>query len=213
MIEGNNNQTLLDVPYFQQTRTATCGPACLMMVMKYWKHSFTYSRRVEFNLWMKSFSLLLFGGTYQFGLAKAAVDMGYKSEIYQKTKFSQNYSRVPRLFDFIEFVVSHSARCVRVPIHCNRDVTTVIQELLRHRVPPIVFMTLKPLAGESAFHWVVVTGMDNQNVYMNDPYVPIGSSLKMKKGYPVSWEIFQKAIATDTGRNLRLPPCVVSVYK
>jgi predicted double-glycine peptidase len=213
MIEGSNHLPLLDVPYFQQTRTATCGPACLMMVMKYWDHSFEFSRRVEFNLWMKSFSLFLFGGTYQFGLAKAAVDMGFKSEIYQKTQFSKNYVKIPRFFDFIEYIVSYSARHVHIPLYCNSDVTTVIHESLGKGIPPIIFVTLKPLVGESAFHWVVVTGVDDRYVYINDPYVPVGSSLKMKKGSPVPWDVFQKAIVTDMGRNLRLPPCAVLVSK
>lgn len=213
MVKDNTSHVVLDVPYFQQTHTATCGPACLMMVMKYWDPSFEFSRRVEFDLWMKSFSFLFFGGTYQFGLAKVAVNMGYRAEIYQQTSFSQNYTKLPKVFDFIEFIVSSGARRVRIPIHCNCDVRMEIHELLRQRIPPIVFVTLKPLIGESVFHWVVVTGTDDQYVYVNDPYFPAGSSWKIRKGYPVSWEIFQKAIATNTGRNLRLPPCVVSVYK
>jgi hypothetical protein len=162
---------------------------------------------------MKSFSLLLFGGTYQFGLAKTAVNKGYKAEIYQQTSFSQNYTTMPKIFDFIEYIVSIGARRARIPIHCNCDVRSVIPELLRQRIPPIAFVNLKPLLGENVFHWVVVTGADDQYVYVNDPYVPAGSSWKIRKGCPVSWEIFQKAIATNTGRNLRLPPCVVSVYK
>ena len=42
-----NNLPILDVPYFQQTRISTCGPAALMMVMKYWDNSFEFSRRIE----------------------------------------------------------------------------------------------------------------------------------------------------------------------
>ena len=33
-------------------------------------------------------------------------------------------------------------------------------------------MNLRPILGENVFHWIVVTGLDEQNVYMNDPYVP-----------------------------------------
>jgi len=213
MIKDDDDHVVLNVPYFQQTRTATCGPACLMMVMKYWDPSFEFSRRVEFDLWMKSFSLLLFGGTYQFGLAKAAVNAGFKSEIYQKNAFSQNYPRAPRLFDFIEYLVSYGARRAHVPITCGTESMSVIRDSLRRGIPPIVFMNLRSLVGENVFHWVVVTGIDTQRVYVNDPYVPEGSQMSMKKAYPVPIPVFQRAVSTDAGRNLRLPPSVVLVYK
>jgi predicted double-glycine peptidase len=213
MMKAEVDHIVFDVPYFQQTRTATCGPACLMMVMKYWDASFEFSRHVEFDLWMRSFSLLLFGGTYQFGLAKAAVNAGFKSEVYQKTAFSQNYTKIPRLFDFIEFLVSYGARRAHVPITCGAESMSVIHESIQRGIPPIVFVNLKPLVGENVFHWVVVTGIDKQTVYVNDPYVPVNSPVTMKKAYPVPIAEFQKAVNTDAGRNLRLPPCAVLVYK
>ncbi len=213
MIQDGPDRIALDVPYFQQTRTATCGPACLMMVMKFWDPSFEFSRHVEFDLWMQSFSLFLFGGTYQFGLAKAAVNTGFKAEIYQKNAFSQNYPRIPRLFDFIESLVSYNARHARIPITCGRESWSVIQDSLRRGIPPIVFLNLKSLVGENVFHWVVATGIDDQNVYVNDPYVPADSTVSMKKAYPVPIPVFQQAVSTDAGRTLRLPPAVVLVHK
>jgi predicted double-glycine peptidase len=213
MTQDDSDRIIFDVPYFQQTRTATCGPACLMMVMKYWDPSFKFSRRIEFDLWMQSFSLFLFGGTYQFGLAKAAVNAGFKSEIYQKNAFSQNYPRNPRFVDIIEYLVSYHARHAHVPIVCGMESMNVIRDSLRRGIPPIVFVNLRTLVGENVFHWVVVTGIDSQTIYVNDPYVPAGSSVPMKKGYPVPIIMFQKAVSTDAGRNLRLPPAVVLVYK
>jgi len=213
MVDSSQNIPPLDVPYFQQTRTATCGPACLMMVMKYWEPSFEFSRNVEFRLWLKSFSFFLFGGTYQFGLAKAAVQQGFDAEIYQKDRFSTYYPRFPRLVDLGERLISLGAQRTRVPIHLNTDIMDVITTSLVQKIPPIVFVNLRPILGENVFHWVVVTGRDETSVYVNDPYVPIGFSLNMKKNFPISHEVFQKAISTETGRHLRLPPCLVLVSK
>jgi predicted double-glycine peptidase len=204
---------ILDVPYFRQTRTATCGPACLMMVMKYWDPTFELSRSVEFRLWLKSYSFFLFGGTYQFGLATTAVEQGFTAEIYQKGHFSVYYPRFPRMVELIEHIVSHSTRRTHIPVHYEANVLDVIDASLLRRIPPIVFVNLKPLLGENVFHWVVVTGKDEKNVYVNDPYVPMGFSSSQKKNYPLSLELFTKAIATETGRHLRLPPCAVLVYK
>jgi predicted double-glycine peptidase len=209
----DGNLTFLDVPYYQQTHTATCGPACLMMVMKYWDPSLELSRRFEFQLWRKSFSFLMFGGTFQFGLAATAAGHGFKTEIYQKNHFSDAYPKSPRLANLIENIVSYKAHRSKIPIRYGDDTIAVIDDGLGKKIPPIVFVNLKPLLGENVFHWVVVTGLDKQNVYINDPYFPGGFPLKQKKGYAVALDIFSQAIATETGRNLRLPSCVIFVYK
>ncbi len=213
MSNVHGNLAFLDVPYFQQTRTATCGPACLMMVMKYWDPSIELSRRFEFQLWKKSYSFFLFGGTFQFGLAETAAKLGFKIEIYQKTKFSDAYPNFPQLATLIENIVSYNTSRLKIPIQHGKDTIAVISDSLHKKIPPIVFVNLKPILGENVFHWVVVTGLDEQNVYLNDPYVPLGFPLKIKKGYPVALDIFHEAMATETGRNLRLPSCVVLVYK
>jgi predicted double-glycine peptidase len=203
----------LDVPYFQQTRTATCGPACLIMVMKYWDPSKEFSRQLEFQLWKKSYSLFLFGGTFQFGLAAVATKCGFKTEIYQQAPFSDSSPKFPQAVNLIENIVSYKARRLHIPIQYRQENLAVISDALRQSIPPIVFMNLYPLLGENVFHWIVVTGLDEQNVYVNDPYVPRGFALNQKKNYPIALDNFSKAMATETGRNLRLPPCVVLVHK
>jgi len=207
------NLPTLDVPYFQQTRTATCGPACLMMVMKYWDPSQEFSRQLEFQLWKKSYSLFLFGGTFQFGLAAAVTKLGFKTEIYQKAPFSDGSTKFPQAVNLIENIVSYKARRLHIPILYRQENLAVINNALYQSIPPIVFVNLYPLLGENVFHWIVVTGLDEQNVYVNDPYVPRGFALNQKKNYPITLDKFSKAMATETGRNLRLPPCVVLVHK
>jgi predicted double-glycine peptidase len=213
MSNTQGTHTLLDVPYFQQTRTATCGPACLMMVMKYWDHSVEFSRKFEFQLWKKSYSFFMLGGTYQFGLAATATKFGFKTKIYQKTHFSDGYPKFPQLINLIENIVSFRARRLQIMIQYGQKNLSVISNSLRQSIPPIVFLNLYPLLGENVFHWVVVTGLDEQNVYINDPYVPREFVLKQKKNYPINLDMFSKAMATETGRNLRLPPCIIFVYK
>jgi predicted double-glycine peptidase len=202
---------LLDVPYFQQTRTATCGPACLMMVMKYWDPSLEFSRKMEFYLWKKSYSLFMFGGTFQYGLAVAATTLGYTTEIYQKTRFSDGYPKYPELATLIERMVSHKALRLHISIQYGYENINVINDALHKNIPPIVFINLFPILGENVFHWIVVSGIDEKMVYVNDPYVPGGFSEKQKKEYPVPIDVFSEVMATQTGRNLRLPPCVVLI--
>ena len=202
----------LDVPYFQQTWTATCGPVCLMMVMKYWSPSLEFSRRMEFQLWKKSFSLFMFGGTFQFGLASAATTFGFKPEIYQKIRFSDGYPKFPQLASLIESIVSYKARRQHIPIQYGYENLRVIHEALDRSIPPIVFINLLPILGENVFHWVVVTGIAEEMISINDPYIPREFTGKQKKNYQIPINVFSEAMATQTGRNLRLPPCVVLVH-
>ena len=99
MNDFNISLPILDVPYFQQTHYYTCGPAALMMVIKYWDNSFELSKRTEFQLWKKSNPIVFLGGTLQFGLAKTAVEMGFKAKIYQNARFSEYYSTLRKIFD------------------------------------------------------------------------------------------------------------------
>lgn len=207
------NHLKLDVPYFQQTRLSTCGPAALMMVMKYWDDSFELSKAIEFKFWIKSNPFIFFGGTLQFGLAKTALKMDFKAEIYQKAKISEYKSTFNRFLSFWEFLYSRGINRPKIPIHYGKDIMEAIYEALKKGIPPIVFLNLKPIIEENVLHWVVVTGKDEQNIYVNDPYVPVMSKLKTKKGYPIELKIFKKAIATDSIENLRLPPCTILVYR
>ncbi|MCU0849913.1 MAG: peptidase C39 family protein [Candidatus Thermoplasmatota archaeon] len=211
MSSGAGNPGIIDVPYFQQTRTATCGPACLMMVMNYWDSSFDLSRKMEFRLWTQSYSLFLLGGTFQYELASTAAAYGFHPEISQKTGFSTEYPRFPQLATLIENMVSYKARRMNIPIHYGSENITVIRKALSENIPPIVFINLLPLLGENVLHWVVVTGLDEQLVHINDPYIPKGFLGKQKKNHPVPRDVFLKAMETQTGRIYRLPPCVVLI--
>lgn len=180
--------------------------------MKYWDSSFEFSRRVEFQLWRRSNPLFFFGGTLQFGLAKTAVEMGFKAEIFQKARLSEYHTTFQRFFGFLEDAVALDALRAKVPIHYGREVLDVILESLILEVPPIVFLNLKPLGGENVLHWLVVVGMNERTVYVNDPYVPEEYAPKGKKGYPVDLDGFRRAIATDSGRAPRLPPCTLLIH-
>ena len=79
MNNEKNNSFLLDVPYYKQSRQYTCGPAALMMVMKYWDKKIEFSKSIEFDIWLKSNPLIFLGGTLQYGLSKAAMIKPSKS--------------------------------------------------------------------------------------------------------------------------------------
>lgn len=213
MIERKNNLIkIMDVPYFQQTSFYTCGPAALMMVMKYWNSSFELSKKNEYDVWKQSNPFVFFGGTLQYGLSKAASIRGFSSIIYQKGKLS-DYYHFPFVIGCIEWILLRNAHQAHTRIYYLKEIFDVLYFALEKNIPPIVFLNLKSISGENVFHWVVVTGIKDGKIYVNDPYVPQGTDTHIKKGFPIDIEIFHQAMETHIGRRFRLPPCVLLVQK
>ena len=206
----------LEVPYYQQTHYATCGPAALMMVMKYWDKSLDLSKELEFDLWRQTRSFIFKGGTFQFGMAKTAKKLGYNTIIYQKTKLSSYKKNWKFLFDLFEFFISFKSRALKIPIIYNKEGIDIIIEALENKIPPLVLINLEPISGENIFHWVVVTGINDEKIFFNDP----DFSERSRKDISVEKETFNKAIATDKFSNItfpfslfRFPPSIVLVNK
>lgn len=206
----------LDVPYYQQTHFATCGPAALMMVMKYWDSSINFSKEMEFDIWRITRSFIFKGATLQFGLANSAKRLGFNTIIYQKAKISSYKTTWKSIFYIFELFMSLKTRILKIPILYGKKGIDIIIESLERKIPPLVFINLGPISGENIFHWIVVTGINKDNIFFNDP----DFSEKPRKDMKVKIEIFEKAIATDVFSNItfpfsifRFPPVIVQVYK
>jgi ABC-type bacteriocin/lantibiotic exporter with double-glycine peptidase domain len=213
VINLNEKNVRINVPYYQQTKFSTCGAASLMMVIKYWDNKFELSKKNEYLIWMKSNPFIFLGGTLQFGLAKTAFKMGLKTNIIQKSKFSKIFTKNNKIIDIYEIIASYGARHNKIPIIYKKNIYEEIYKSLNEKIPPIVFINLKPLVGENVLHWLVVTGYDKNNIYVNDPYIPNESSKNKKKDYPIKINLFKKSISTDKKNGLRLPGCLLKIFK
>jgi hypothetical protein len=206
----------LDLPYYQQTHPATCGPASLMMVLKYWDKSIDFSRNLELDLWKQSKSFFFKGATFQFGLANSAKRMGFNTIIHQKAKISKYKTKNKFIYDFFEYLVSYKTRIFDIPIIYGENSIDIIFGALEKEIPPLVLVNLEPITGENIFHWIVVTCIDNEMVQINDP----DYSEKPRKDVQIKMEIFRRAVATDEFCNFtfpfsffRFPPAILLVYK
>ncbi|MBU0496795.1 MAG: peptidase C39 family protein [Candidatus Thermoplasmatota archaeon] len=204
---------VLDVPYYQQTRYATCGPAALMMVMRFFDASVVLSKNLEFRLWKQSRSLRYFGATLPSGLALTAAHLGYIVMYDQLIHATDVYPKIFLFSDRTEQRFEKEAQTMGITIHYGREQYSMLQDALKKGVPPIVLVRLMPLVQENVLHWVVVTGMSDKRVYVNDPYVPLNSSDTEKKNVPIPHELFREALATDINKGFRLPPTILTVYK
>ncbi|MBI4539683.1 MAG: GNAT family N-acetyltransferase/peptidase C39 family protein [Gemmatimonadetes bacterium] len=169
---------LLDVPYYRQSLEFTCGPACLMMAMKYLDRGLRLSRSLELTLWKEATLVYMtsgIGGCDPFGLALAARHRGHRASVYLSDGRIPFLSSVrkPEKRAVIRLVHQElRARALELGVHLEHSVFPLEEmvEVLRRRAVPIVLISTYRLHGVRAPHWVVVSGVDGKNVYFHDPY-------------------------------------------
>jgi ribosomal protein S18 acetylase RimI-like enzyme len=170
---------VLQVPYYQQTLPFTCGPASLMMAMKAQDEKLELNRSLELQLWREATSIFMttgHGGCGPRGLALAAWQRGFRVELW--------INREGPLF--VRGVRDSTKKEVLTLVHQDfaaQMEKTDIQEHWAELTQEDLFLTLKaggiPLVLISSWrfsrqkspHWVVVTAMDDQFIYLNDPEV------------------------------------------
>jgi predicted double-glycine peptidase len=168
----------LAVPYYAQTLEFTCGPACLMMAMKYHDPRLTLDRSLELILWKEATLIFMtsgLGGCGPFGLAVAAQRRGFQARVVladQQTAFlasvrSQEKKDVIRLVDA---QLRAEAQALGVTQEYFNFTFEDIARAIRQNAIPIVLISTYRLHRVKAPHWVVVTGFDRRNVYFHDPY-------------------------------------------
>jgi ribosomal protein S18 acetylase RimI-like enzyme len=168
----------LTVPYYAQTLECTCGPACLMMAMKYHNPALVLDRSLELRLWKEATQIFMtsgLGGCGPFGLAVAALRRGYQARVVlseHHTPFltavrSQEKREVIRLVD--EQLREEAGSLGVTQEHANFTFEDIARAI-REDIIPIVLISTYRLHRVKAPHWVVVTGFDRRNVYVHDPY-------------------------------------------
>ncbi|HLV12100.1 MAG TPA: peptidase C39 family protein [Trueperaceae bacterium] len=173
------SSTLLGVPFYGQTLDFTCGPACLMMAMRHHGYPVPLERWLELTLWREATTVFMtsgHGGCSAHGLAVAALRRGFQATVVTRD------AGVP----FLDSVRSEAKKEVialahetfereikalggRVEVR-NFGVDDVVAAVDRGAVP-IVLVSGYRLYAEKAPHWIVVTGYDDENVYVHDPIV------------------------------------------
>lgn len=180
-LAGGAVQGLNDVPFFAQTLDFTCGPASLMMAMQALDPTGALDRARELRLWREATLIFMtsgHGGCGPHGLALAAWRRGFHAEVYVSD------GGVP----FIDSVRSAEKREVMrlvhedfkrqcaengIPVHVRSLSAGELGERIAGGAIPIVLISLYRIHGEKTPHWVVVTGADDQFIYIHDPFVDV----------------------------------------
>lgn len=169
---------LLDVPYYAQSLEFTCGPACLMMAMKYLDPEMTLGRALELLLWKEATLIYMtsgLGGSDPFGLALAARRRGFRTTVMTsdgRTPFLSSVRKPEKrtVIRLVHHELRRQALELGIPVqHSVFPVDEMVTALRRHLVPIVLISTYR-LHGTRAPHWVTVTGLDDAHIYFHDPY-------------------------------------------
>lgn len=165
------------IPWLEQTTQFTCGPASLMMAMAALDPGYQPSALEELNLWRASTTIFMtsgHGGCHPMGLALAAMDRGFSAQVW--------VNQAGPLF--LDGVRDERKKPVMSLVHDDyrqqfesrsgaieyRDLRQgdLITAFARGDIPLILISTYR-LDRKKAPHWVVMSGYDDECIYVHDP--------------------------------------------
>ena len=166
----------LDIPFYRQHYDFTCGPASLMMAMKYLDNDVHLGKDLEIDLWREG-NLVAVWGTSRYGLAYSAAVRGFLARVTSNTGGIDFVDRfvpplnAPDMQMLKDHFYERRIRCRKLGVREKQETITgktIRKSLFSNHVPLIVTNSLF-FSQENLPHWVAVTGIDDKCMYFNNP--------------------------------------------
>ena len=165
----------LNIPFYKQHFDFSCGPASLMMAMKYFDERLPLTKDLEVDIWREANMVEIYG-TSRFGLAYAAATRGFCARVTSKSDAIDFVDSVCKSISNLDQQVlklhfyERKARCKKLGVqerHGAISGKVIYNSLLSKHVPLVVTSALY-CGGENLPHWITVTGIDENFVYFNN---------------------------------------------
>ena len=207
----------LKIPYYAQTSEFSCGPACLLMIFKFFNSNLKLNRTLEFEVWRQC-NMIGVKGADPFGMSVPLLDAGYEVRLLTQRRSMidsdlwrsriQEIRLTPEDEDLAVFGIAENKKRA-----LGRGLTVVYSRLTVERVAKSFYEGFIPMAlvhmgvvhQLDIPHWVVVTDVGDDHVAFNDPYPPKGG-----KNIRVSREEFRQMLG-DVGIRFGLSPSVIFI--
>ncbi len=171
----------LDVPYYQQTADFTCGPACVLMVVKYFDPDEQVSREFEFDVWRETTTIGSWGSD-PYGLSLPLLKRGLLVNVISEKEQPFPLQRIARVWgeDAAEvalFAVNQSqkkALDLGLKFEKRKPTLEDTKTAVYSGSLAIALVNMYVVHRYNIPHWVVAVGFDGDSVYVKDPYPPKG---------------------------------------
>ncbi|MCB1669767.1 MAG: GNAT family N-acetyltransferase/peptidase C39 family protein [Gammaproteobacteria bacterium] len=166
-----------EVPWYQQTTGFTCGPAALMMVMTALDRSIRPSQELELDIWREATTIYMttgHGGCHPIGLALAAQSRGFEASVMinnTEPLFVEGV-RTTGKKQILTVVHNHFvAQAVQagVPVTHANITQKQLEQFLDEGALVLMLISTYRMDSRKAPHWVAVTAIDDQCLYVHDP--------------------------------------------
>ena len=166
----------LDILFYRQHYDFTCGPASLIMAMKYLDGDLLLKKDLEIDLWREG-TLVFVCGTSRYGLAYSAAVRGFSARVTSNTgriDFVERFVPPPAGADMQllkDQFYERRARCRKLGVRERQETITAknIRDALFLDHVPLVITNSLFYSKEDLPHWIVVTGIDDKFLHFSNP--------------------------------------------
>jgi predicted double-glycine peptidase len=171
------NMTSTPVPWYQQTTDFTCGPAAVMMAMSAVNAKTKLSQELELDIWREATTIFMtsgHGGCHPVGLGLAAAKRGFIAEVFinQQGPLFVESVRNPEKKQVVSLVHEQflkKAKKEKVAVRYKEVTQKDIERWLTEGAAVLVLISTYRMDYKKAPHWVTVSAIDDQCLYMHDP--------------------------------------------
>ena len=207
----------LKIPYYIQHSEFTCGPACVLMIFKFFSPQLKLSRTLEFEVWRQC-NMIGVRCADPFGICVPLLDAGYEVHLVTQHRrmidldlwgcrlLEQGFT--PADVNLAVFGVGENKKRALsrgLAFECGRLTVERMAMSFREEFIPIALVHMGVIHQLNFPHWVVVTDAGDDHVDFNDPYPPKGG-----KGIRVRKEEFQRMF-DDVGTRIGLSPSAIFI--
>lgn len=164
------------VRWLRQTTPFTCGPAALMMAMHGLDARYCPSREEELNLWREATTIFMtsgHGGCHPVGLALAAKRRRFAVEVWINQSGALFIDGVrneekKQVVELVDQCFKRAAAEQDIAIHYANITQDELTSAFTSGAIPLILISTFAMDRKKAPHWVVMSGFDDDCLYMHD---------------------------------------------
>jgi ribosomal protein S18 acetylase RimI-like enzyme len=165
------------IPWYRQTTDFTCGPAALMMAMTGVNPELELNQFLELDIWREATTIFMtsgHGGAHPLGLALAAFRRGFQVKVVTSRKKGPFIEGVRSLhkkeiMSVVDRQFRQRAEEAGIPVICRQVSAKDIEHWLMSGLAVVMLVSTYRINGSKSPHWVAVTAIDDQCLYVHDP--------------------------------------------